>query len=566
MRKGVYLVLITAVISGLANFANKFGLMALGKDAYQYTTLKNLVVALLLSLLILTPWLWRKIRKLNKSNWQTLVLIGLVGGSIPFLLFFKGLSLTSAISASFIHKTLFIWVAILAWPLLKEKITRLQFLALGILLAGVFIFDGFKAFHFGQAELMVLAATLFWAVENVIAKITLKNIEPMIVAWGRMFFGSLFLVGFLVITGQTGHILSMNVSQLGWLFLVSFLLLGYVITWYLALARLPITTTASFLVIAAPITAFLDSAFVSHKLPINRIWGVLIIALGLLLFWHFKAEKDKKIDLETKQDKNNTPPSRIIRPDNIKSDGALLAARYAFMPNKLRYCGGDDNFNLFSYVFENQSDQGLKDLLEEFATMYPYLRFIAQANRIADPFNYKVVEAYWIGNELLENISMNRFYNHLIDEHRLKDKFNSSLLEKVWGKIPLGAKPHHSFHVFNIPKRTGHYPVEHTLKTMDECRITPAQIKGERIKESGLLISKVMVEYRPLATDGNRLILGQPIQKEVWLEFDGKAFVKEPKAGDWVALHWNWVCDFLTPEQANNLDKWNKYNLNLFNV
>ncbi|MFH1172953.1 MAG: DUF6390 family protein, partial [bacterium] len=543
MKKGIYLVLMTAMISGLANFANKFGLTAVAKDAYQYTTLKNILVALILSFLVLTPWLWPKLKKITKNDWQTLVLIGLVGGSIPFLLFFKGLSLTSAVSASFIHKTLFIWVAILAWPLLKEKIAKLQFLALGVLLAGVFIFDGFKNFHWGQAEMMILAATLFWAVENVIAKIALKNIEPMVIAWGRMFFGSLILIGFLALTGQAGGLLALNINQLGWLALVSILLTGYVVTWYSALNELPITTVASFLVLAAPITAFLDSALVSHRLATNKIWGALVICLGVLLFWQFKANRPEKSERDDPDNNNKLELKKKAPLDQFKSDGALLAARYAFMPNKLRYCGGDDNFNLFSYVAEGQSDQGLKDLLEEFATMYPYLKFIANANQIADPFNYKVVEAYWLGNELLENISMNNFYNHLIDEHRLKDKFKTNLLEKVWGKIPLGAKPHHSFHVFNIPKRTGHYPVEHTLETMEACRITPAQIKSQRLPDKGLLISKIKVEYRPMVPVGNRLILGQPIEKEVWLEFNDKAFIEEPKVGDWVALHWNWVCD-----------------------
>ena len=98
-QKGFYLVLGTALISGLANFFNKFGMKALGKDAFQYTTLKNVVVALILTLIVLTPFIFKKLKKLVRKDWLKLSLIGLVGGSIPFLLFFKGLSLTSPVSA-----------------------------------------------------------------------------------------------------------------------------------------------------------------------------------------------------------------------------------------------------------------------------------------------------------------------------------------------------------------------------------------------------------------------------------------------------------------------------------
>ncbi|MFA4871962.1 MAG: DMT family transporter [Patescibacteria group bacterium] len=290
MKKGIYLVIITAIISGLANFFNKFGLQSLGKNAFQYTTLKNVVVALILSLIILTPVIWPKLRRLAKKDWLMLFLIAAIGGSFAFLLFFQGLSLTSAVNASFIHKTLFIWVAILAWPILKEKISRLQFLALGILILGNFIFDGFKFFRFGYAELLIFLATLMWAGESIVAKIALRNIDALVVAWGRMFFGSIILIGFLAVTKNTAGLLNLNFFQLGWLLLVSVFLTGYVITWYSALKRLPITVVACFLVLASPITAFLNAAFVTHKISTQNIVGMVLILLGVLLFWQLQEK------------------------------------------------------------------------------------------------------------------------------------------------------------------------------------------------------------------------------------------------------------------------------------
>lgn len=297
MKNGIYLVLITAFISGLANFFNKFGLEALGKNPYQYTTLKNIIPAIILSLLVLTPVLWPKLKKLKPGEWLKLFFIGLIGGSLPFLLFFKGLSLTSAVSASFIHKTLFIWVAILAVPILKEKLSRLQLLALLILISSPFIFSGFKAFTWSYAHTLILAATLLWAIENVIAKITLRNIDPLIVAWGRMFFGSLLLLGFLAWTKNTGGLMAMNFSQWLWLGLVGGLLTGYVITWYGALKKMPVTVVASFLVLASPITTLLNNLFISHQLPNKDILGFLTAIVALVLFWRFAPQK--KYELKT---------------------------------------------------------------------------------------------------------------------------------------------------------------------------------------------------------------------------------------------------------------------------
>ena len=246
-------------------------------------------------------------------------------------------------------------------------------------------------------------------------------------------------------------------------------------------------------------------------------------------------------------------------------NGAILAARYAFMPNKLRYCGGDSNNEVFNYVAEDYSDGGLNELLEEFATMFPYLRLIADSSRIPDPLDARVVEAYWIGNDLLKNVDMKNFYRYMVDEQELKKKFKPKLLEKVFGKIPLGAKPHHSWHVFNIPKRTGHYPVEHTIETMDKCRIGWGKIK-EIKNESSSLVSKVVVEYEPLEVVNDVVVLGKMVDREVWAGFDGKSFIKTPQKGDLVSIHWDFICDLLTEDQVANLRKWTKYNLALANT
>lgn len=246
-------------------------------------------------------------------------------------------------------------------------------------------------------------------------------------------------------------------------------------------------------------------------------------------------------------------------------DGALLAARYAFMPNKLRYCGGDKNSRLFDYAAYQESDGGLQELLAEFATMYPYLRLIAAANKILDHFDYRVVEAYWLGNDLLRQVDMKNFYRYLIDEHKLKKSFKPKLLEKVFGQIPLGAKPHHSWHVLNMPKRTGHYPVEHTLLTMDKCRIAAAQVKSLKTPVENSL-GGIIVAYQPLVFKDEKIAWGEMVEKEVYWTLNNKSFMGELKVGDFVSLHWDWVCDILTSEQLSNLNKWTDYNLRLANI
>ena len=101
-NKGLLLVLSTAVISGFAIFINKFGVKEF--DPYLFAFLRNFFVAFFLVGTILGLKEFKNLKKLTKKNWFVLTTIGLVGGSIPFLLFFKGLSLTTAANGAFITK------------------------------------------------------------------------------------------------------------------------------------------------------------------------------------------------------------------------------------------------------------------------------------------------------------------------------------------------------------------------------------------------------------------------------------------------------------------------------
>jgi drug/metabolite transporter (DMT)-like permease len=259
INKGYLLVLGTAVISGVSIFVNQFGVKVISPDIF--TGLKNIVVAVILLCLIFWFKEWKLLVKLKIKEWLTLVLIGLIGGSVPFLLFFKGLAATSGASTSFIHKTLFIYVIVLAVLFLKEKINKNLVIGASLLLLGnMLLLKIFNGFQFGYGELFVLIATLFWAAEQIISKQALQNISPKIVAWGRMFFGFLFIFIFWAATGQVQLLGGLDIGQLSWVWITAVFLLGYVLTWYSGLKYIKVSTAACILSLGAPITSLIEMA------------------------------------------------------------------------------------------------------------------------------------------------------------------------------------------------------------------------------------------------------------------------------------------------------------------
>jgi drug/metabolite transporter (DMT)-like permease len=283
--KGIYFSLLTAVISGFSIFINKFAVDAI-KPALYFTSIKNFSVALLVFALILVTKEWKKLAKLSRRELVYLVLIGIIGGSLPFYLFFIGLSQTSAINAALIHKTLVFWVAIMAIPFLKEKISKGQILAVILLFAGNIFVGGFQGFKFSQGELMILAATILWAVENIFAKKVLSSVEPNIVTAFRMGLGSLILMTatFVSVPQVLHKSLMLSGSQIFWILLTVLSLLAYTTTWFRALKYASAITVTSVLVSSTLVTNILSAVFISHSWNwVLTIQAVLIFS-GLFLF------------------------------------------------------------------------------------------------------------------------------------------------------------------------------------------------------------------------------------------------------------------------------------------
>ena len=104
-----------AFVSGVSLFVNKFAVTAM-KDPTLFTMLKNSLVAVGLIGVVFLAGRHKEIRGLSRSQWLRLFAIGVIGGALPFPLFFTGLSPTRAVGGAFLQKTLFFWGALLAIP------------------------------------------------------------------------------------------------------------------------------------------------------------------------------------------------------------------------------------------------------------------------------------------------------------------------------------------------------------------------------------------------------------------------------------------------------------------
>jgi hypothetical protein len=238
--------------------------------------------------------------------------------------------------------------------------------------------------------------------------------------------------------------------------------------------------------------------------------------------------------------------------------GPVLFGRYAFGPNRLGYCGTDDHAALLGHA-ASQDDRELRVLARTFEGAYPYLELIARSAGIHDPLDARVVEAYWLGNDLTAGVTPSGLHRSL--DERFRGRVSSSTWRWLEATVPAGARPVHAFHVLDVFPRIGLLrggEADDVLKVIDSCRIRWGRV-------TSVLDGSLTVDAPALAMDGGKLRIG-PARSEVverWV--DGIGFVDDVRVNDVISLHWGWACDRLSPRQLANLVAWTEFELRVAN-
>lgn len=204
-------------------------------------------------------------------------------------------------------------------------------------------------------------------------------------------------------------------------------------------------------------------------------------------------------------------------------NGFKLAVIYSF--------GEKLSQSFFNFFLKSKKEK----ILENSKFLFPYLKLIAQSNKISNNFQKQVVEAYWLGNRLLENVKPKELRNLIRKEFNKKTNFSINLL---------ACHNFHTLFVESLPKR---------IKEL--CRIS----WGKVIK---IYKSKVLVEYQPIVFKEGATYLGE--LKKKWIKWN-KKIVPKLKIGHHVSFHWNFLCQILTRKQLENLNYYTRKILYSFN-
>lgn len=248
-----------------------------------------------------------------------------------------------------------------------------------------------------------------------------------------------------------------------------------------------------------------------------------------------------------------------MRADPAQVPGPILFSRYAFPPNMHGYCGPNDHLAFFQNGVAGNPEGELQVMARQFAGAWPILELIARSTGLTDPLDRRVVEAYWIGSPRLDKVGMNALGRSMEDRFRQKTGMQFSNLSE---EVLAGGVPHHSFVVFCIYPWTSllgnDARAQQALTVLDMCRIRWGKV-------TSITGDQVEVQSVHLSWDGRYLTYAAPTKETVERSLGGVGLTSPLQPGDWVSMHWEWICDRLTERQVRSLRHYTDLHLKIIN-
>jgi len=225
--------------------------------------------------------------RLLRQHFLVYLMLGVVGIAAFNLLFFSALQSTTANSAALIMAINPLLTALLAAMFLGESTTLRHKLALPIAMAGVLVvishgdWKQLEALRFSHGDLLMLAATLSWAMYNVLTRRFMPQGSPLAHTSWIMTAGALALLVFALGSGSPMHGVGVRAAGAMAVMVVGGTVLAYLF-WGMGIARLGAGRAAIFMNLV-PVFAMLTGALAGVLPTAAQLAGGALVLGGVLL-------------------------------------------------------------------------------------------------------------------------------------------------------------------------------------------------------------------------------------------------------------------------------------------
>ncbi len=228
--------------------------------------------------------------KIDKKDWLRIIGCAFMGMAINMLAYFKGLSLSTPINSSVVITLVPVLLLLLSALFLKERITKMKSIGIGLGLIGALILILFGVKTQINAPNIPLGNILF--IVNVIAySVYLIMVKPLVVKYSSITLMKFFFLFAILINLPVGitHFVEVDWMQLSFdsIWKLAFVVIATTVFTYLfniyALKQLSPSTIGAFIYLQPLIAAGFAMFVGADQLSTLRIGAALLIFLGVFL-------------------------------------------------------------------------------------------------------------------------------------------------------------------------------------------------------------------------------------------------------------------------------------------
>jgi drug/metabolite transporter (DMT)-like permease len=257
----------------------------------------------LISGVAITPVVKRVKYSVRKKDYLLLLVTSISGAAIAPSMFFFGLKLTTAIDSSLLSNGEIIFSILLALTAFGEKLNRIGYIAIALVIIGVIIvttnlqFDS-SLLKINTGNLLIIGATFFWGLDNNISRMLSHRIDITKIIQLKSFIGGIILLALSVLLGIS---LSINLIEIPYILFLG--IVGFAASLYFFLQGLRKIGTVNTLLILSLSSVFglvLAAIFLHERITIFQIIAVGIMLSGIYLINRNNQSNAGRIGIKTK--------------------------------------------------------------------------------------------------------------------------------------------------------------------------------------------------------------------------------------------------------------------------
>ncbi|MBX3038973.1 MAG: DMT family transporter [Anaerolineales bacterium] len=225
------------------------------------------------------------------NEWAYFALLGFLGISFHQWLQSNGLQTSQATTTAWIVASSPVFISILAWFILKEKLSMIQISGIALAMIGVLVvvskgnFDSIALGNFGTiGDFLILISALNWAVFSILSRRGFQNHPSTRLTFWVMTLG--WLITTVAFVAGKNYTEITQLDSRGWwamIFLGIFTTGLAYIAWFDVLSQLPAAQSGAFLFLEPPASMVVAAIVLFEKITWASIIGGIVIILGVWL-------------------------------------------------------------------------------------------------------------------------------------------------------------------------------------------------------------------------------------------------------------------------------------------